>query len=350
LVEKVKRPPLFFLQSVKYIRRYIHRLGRAIRIEPDMATAHLYLFSDACPSDCLVDGQDEVWHTIVNFVFQSDPKLLPLIEQGMNHEEVLPQDPMYLRFMGDTQSRLPSGQFRKWSTGPGYRDRFCQAFAATQLKFKPIVSACSFQEKTLRNSKTALLTSYNTRIGGIEGRGIGFEEFIDDKGRRHMKHSFLNFHGYHEIQGAEHQMLVLLFMAWFVADQFAFFFRDIITSRRYGFDQLRFTVVSDKLSGDDDFRLRSQRNLRHLIDPENESATLVLARSQESDRFSGDLLADNLAGWMTAAMSDPCSVFGAHARSLISTGIWAGWHQLQPSASKLNETSATERLLNVAVS
>ncbi len=313
-----------------------------------MATAHLYLFSDACPSDWLVDGQDDVWHTIVNFVFQSDPKLLPFIEQGTSHEEVLPQDPMYLRFISKIESQLPSGQFRKWRTGLGYRERFCQTFAGAQLEFKPIISACSFQEKTLRNSKPALLASYNRRIGGIEGRGIGFEEFIDDKGRRQMKHSFLNFHGYHEIQGAEHQMLVLLFMAWFVADQFAFFFRDIVTSRRYGFNQLRLTVVSDKLSGDDDFRRRSERNLRHLIDPEAESAPLVLARSQESDRFSGDLLADNLAGWMTAAMNDPCSAFGAHARALIPTGVWTGWHQLQPSASKLEEISATERLLNVA--
>ena len=42
-----------------------------------MPTAHLYLFSDACPTDWLADGQDDTWHTIVNFVFQSSPDLQP---------------------------------------------------------------------------------------------------------------------------------------------------------------------------------------------------------------------------------------------------------------------------------
>ena len=37
-----------------------------------MAVSHMYVFSDACPSDWLTAGDDE-WHTIVNFVFQSDP-------------------------------------------------------------------------------------------------------------------------------------------------------------------------------------------------------------------------------------------------------------------------------------
>lgn len=309
-----------------------------------MATAHLYLFSDACPSDWLVDGQDDVWHTIVNFVFQSDPQLSSPIEHGRSHEEVLVLDPLYVRFITKIQSQLPSDQLRKWRTGPGYRERFCQAFTAAQQEFKPLVSACSFQEGTLRSSKAALLASYNRRIGGIEGRGIGFEEFADDNGRRKMKHSFLNFHGYHEIQAPEHQMLVLLFMAWFVADQYGFFLRDIVSSRRHGFDQLHLTVVSDKLSGDDDFRRRSEQNLRHLIDPENDGAPLALTRSKVSDTFSGDLLVDNLAGWLTAAMTDPCGAFATYARELVPTGVWTGWHHLQPSTSRLEELPAIERL------
>ena len=59
-----------------------------------MPTAHLYIFSDACPSDWLTCG-DDAWHTIVNVVFQSDPDLYPLIAQGRTHEAVLPRDTKY---------------------------------------------------------------------------------------------------------------------------------------------------------------------------------------------------------------------------------------------------------------
>lgn len=302
-----------------------------------MPTANLYLFSDACPSDWLVDGQGDAWHTIANLVFQPDPQLTSSIEEGMSHEEVLQLDPLYVRFVSQIQSQLPSGQLRKWGrrAGRSYRERFCHAFSAAQPEFRPLISACSFQENVLWASKTALLESYNRRIGGIEGREIGFEEFTDDKGRPQMKYSFVNFYGYHEIKGPEHQMLVLLFMAWFFADQYEFFFRDIVSSGRYGFHQLHITVVSDKLSGDNDFRRRSEQNLRHLIDPENDDAPLALTRSKASDTFSGDLMVDNLAGWLTAAMNDPASTFAAHARDLIPSGVWAGWHHLQPSTSKL---------------
>jgi hypothetical protein len=62
-----------------------------------MPSAHLYLFSDACPSDWLVDGQDDVWHTIVNLVFQADPQLASSIQEGKVHEEVLSLDPLYVR-------------------------------------------------------------------------------------------------------------------------------------------------------------------------------------------------------------------------------------------------------------
>jgi hypothetical protein len=48
----------------------------------------------------------------------------------------------------------------------------------------------------------------------------------------------------------------LLFMSWFVADQYTFYNNDIVSSGRYGFDHLSMTVVSDKLSGDDDARRR----------------------------------------------------------------------------------------------
>lgn len=212
-------------------------------------------------------------------------------------------------------------------------------------KLSPLISACSFQENVFRASTEAILTAYNKRIGGIEGRGIGFEESTDEKGRRRLKHSFLNFHGLHEIEGLENQILILLFMAWFIADQYTFRFKQIVSEKRYGFDNLHFTVVSDRLSGDDDFRRKNELNLRHLIDPDNEFAPLNLVRSKISDTFSGDLLADNLAGWLTAAMIDPSGSLAEHASKLVSTGVWEGWHHLQPSTSELLAHLAINRLL-----
>jgi hypothetical protein len=153
------------------------------------------------------------------------------------------------------------------------------------------------------------VTSYNHALGGVEGRGISFEEWQDDRGRLRMKHSFVTMTGFHEIQGLESQILVLLFMSWFAADQYVFYRKDIVASGRYGFDRLAMTVVSDKLSGDDDSRRISELNLRRLLDPEDEEAPIFLTRSRVSDSFSGDLIADNLAGWLNAAIAEPSSNF-----------------------------------------
>jgi hypothetical protein len=322
---------------------------RSLNVRPfgddvQMPTAHLYIFSDACPTDWLTDGHDKEWHTIVNLVFQSDPALHPLVDRGESHQVVLGQDAKYLQLVRKLQSQLPSSQLRKWKAGPRYRRSFCNAFAAIVQKHRPIVSACSFQEETLRASRLALMNSYNRRIGGIEGRGIGFEEFMDGKGRPQMKHSFVNFYGYHEIQAPVSQMLVLLLMSWFVADQYVFFCNHIVRNGRYGFDNLKVTVVSDKLSGDDDFRRRSELNLRNLIDPHHECVPVVLTRSPVSDTFSGDLFVDNLAGWLNAAMTDPAGDYATFARNLMDTDVWTGWHHLVPSTTELRAAPAKARL------
>ncbi len=278
-----------------------------------MPNAHLYLFSDACPSDWLVEGQDDTWHTIVNFVFQSDPSLQSQVENGMSHIEVLSLDKEFSDLVVAMQAKLSSRNLWKWNTGPAYRTRFCQAFKSIQPQYKPMVSAWSFQEKTLRDSKNALIDSYNKFLGGTEGRGIGFEECVDDQGRLQMKHSFVNFHGFHEIKAPKNQMLVLLLMSWFIADQYVFYRRNIVTNMRLGFDSLGITIVSDKLSGDDDFRRKSEMNLGNLIDPEGEGIPIILTRSPQSDTYPGDLLVDNLAGWLNAAITDPAGEFAQHA-------------------------------------
>jgi hypothetical protein len=308
-----------------------------------MPSAHLYLFSDACPSDWLVDGRDETWHTVANFLFQSDPALQMQIDSGKSHEEVLKQDLLYSSIMTDLEAQLRFGRLQKWHSKGAYKTQFCQAFGATWAKYHPIVSACSFQQKTLRASKVALIRSYNNHIGGIEGRGIGFEEFKDTEGRLQMKHSFVNFNGYHEIRAPENQMLVLLLMAWFIADQYVFYRKEMVTSKRLGFERLGITIVSDKLSGDNELRQTNEQNLRNLIDPEAEGTPIVLTRSPQSDTFSGDLLVDNLAGWLNAAVSDPTEEFAHHAQKIAASGVWRGWHMLADSPDTLIMAPALTR-------
>ena len=312
-----------------------------------MTSAKFFIFSDACPTDWLIDGHDEQWHTIANWVFQSDPALQPLVDQGLSHEKVLPQDELYVQFVDALKARLGSTRLKKWKTNETHRAAFGRAFCDLLSERRLLVTACSFQEKTLRGSVQALLNSYNRRIGGIEGRGIGFETFTDHKGRLQMKHSFVNFYGYHEIQAPLNQMLVLLFMSWFVADQYSFYSRDIVRDANSGFDKVALTVVSDKLSGDDDQRRKSEMNLRNLIDPESEGVPITLTRSAESDSFFGDLFVDNLAGFLNAAISNPRSDYGDFAREAATTGGWTGWHQLVESTSELASVSAMSRLSKI---
>jgi hypothetical protein len=192
--------------------------------------------------------------------------------------------------------------------------------------------------------KTSPLNSYNRHIGGAEGRGIGFEEDQNERGQRNMKHSFVDMNGYHEIRGPANQLLVLLFMSWFVADQYSFYVRDIETNRPEGYDRLAITVISDKLSGDDDARPVSERRLRWLIDPDDDSVPIVLTRSSQSDTFPGDLLADNIAGWLHAAITQPSGRFGKAALALVGSVAWAGWYVLEPSTERLTSVGAVSTL------
>lgn len=319
-----------------------------MKSETPKSKAHLYLFSDACPSDWLEPNKDDRWHTIVNFYFQSDPNLLPLIEKGCSHEDVLPQDVSYNNFISTLQSKLRLKRLQKWKSQGDYKKRFCQAFSETVPSHMPIISVCSYQEETLRASKAALLRSYNSRIGGIDGRGIGFVETPDKQGRIQMTHSFVNMNGLHTIKAPENKLLVLLMMSWFAADQYSFFFNQIAQSGQYGFNDLGLTIVSDMLSGDNDERKIGREIFKNLIDPDGEGASIDLTRSSKSDNFSGDLLVDNLAGWLNAAISDPTSEYAGYAKDLISTGVWTGWHQLVQSNSELDSIKGVSRLVRHA--
>jgi hypothetical protein len=139
-------------------------------------------------------------------------------------------------------------------------------------------------------------------------------------------------------------MLVLLLMSWFIADQYVFYRRDIVTSKCYGFDRLGITIVSDKLSGDDDFRRKNELNLRNLIDPDGEGIPIVLTRSPKSDTYLGDLLVDNLAGWLNAAITDLAGEFAQHAIEASPSGVWTGWYMLLESETQLVSAPALLRL------
>ncbi len=296
--------------------------------------AHLYLFSEASPSNWLATGNGLAWRTVVNFVFESDRDLQEHIDRGETHIEVLSQDLKYTSFIKDLESHLPNGTLRKWNSRGGYKSRLCYAFGMVMSKYKPIVSACSFQEKTLRASKSALIGSYNRNIGAHEGKETGSEKLRDTKRRLQRGRSSTSFHGYREVQSSENQMLVLLFMSWFIGRQYMAYDEKIVKGAHHDVGPMGLTIVSDKLSGDDDTCLIHEQNLRKLINSESKAGKISLTRSTLGVPHSGDLLVDNLTGWLNAAISDPKGEFSQKAKAIDYTGVWAGWTVLLNSVDK----------------
>jgi len=310
---------------------------------PTDPVAHLYILSDACPTDWL-GSNDEEWHTIVNMVVQSQPG----VDTGAaSHLDVLGSDVPFTQFVAALGAGgLNSGLLKKWKTSPSYQASFRRAYSHVWPQHRPLVAALSFREGTLRASKQALLAGYNAHIGGVEGRGLGFEEYVRDGGRR-MRHQFVNMSGWHQIDAPENQTLVLLLMAWFVADQYRFYHNHIVASQRHGFDELAVTVVSDKLSGDDDARPFSEARLRMLVNPDGEVRPRIrLTRSPESDTFPGDLLVDNLAGWLNCAMANRAGDCAEAARALHRQGAWVSWRVLSDSPHTLGFDDGTTLLNN----
>jgi hypothetical protein len=126
-------------------------------------------------------------------------------------------------------------------------------------------------------------------------------------------------------------------MAWFISDQFRFYRHALGAPPNLGL-----TVVSDKLSGDGEDNREHESILRNLIDPDGENAPIVLTRSPRSDEFSGDLLADNLAGWLNAATNNPKGTFGLLAKD--SPEPWDGWHVLLESQTTMTAANAKSTL------
>lgn len=302
----------------------------------------LFLFSDACPTDWLENGQESRWHTAVNALFSPDEDVSQKLIDGQTHEELLPQDPKYLRIIKQISDGLPKHALRAWKrTEERYRLAFCRSFISAFRREPFLINVCSFQEGALRSSKEAVLAAFNSRLGGPEGRGIGFSEHVDAKGRRQFTHEYVDFDGFHRLQAPDNQMLVLLLLTWWIAGQLAFY-----ESREIG-HELIMIVISDVLSGDhrDIEDSRGHKILHKLLTvPYDDPPPFVVTRSKAKDRCAGDLLVDNLAGWLNEAIVDPQNEFGQLARQLISLGGIDGWNVLVPSEERLRAEKAAVRL------
>jgi len=111
-------------------------LGRPAGVK-HMPSAHLYIFSDACPTDWLIDGHDDEWHTIVNLVFQSDPALQSLVDQGESHEAVLDRDTKYAELNSKQGYHRASCE-----SGAQARDIDLGSAAPSRRLFKTIARSC----------------------------------------------------------------------------------------------------------------------------------------------------------------------------------------------------------------
>lgn len=305
--------------------------------ENTMRMAHLYLFVDGCPSDWLTHGHEETWHTIVCVGFQSDPSLEALIANGADHNLALLADGAFEDLLSKLTTRSGRLQLSKWKKSEAYQRRFIDAFLmmAKTTQWRPSVNAYSFQEKTLRAAKPALLAEYNATRPDHD---IGFVEFDDRKGRRVMKHEFVNFGGYHVLERLENQLLVLLLMAWAIADQYRFHRRAILDQPHLGFGHVALTVVSDTLSGDSDLTRDSEQVLKWLLDTDADTPAtqtpITVTHSPRSDTHPGDLLADNLAGWLNAALQDPNGEYGRLFLESSALDHFVSWHEVLASTEK----------------
>lgn len=308
-----------------------------IHKEKSTHTAHMYLFSDGCPTDWLQDGHEETWHTIVNVLVESDPAQIGAVVQDNNYEILLAFDLQYSAMISAISEKLPDQQLRQWKSGGKYKKAFCKSIQQVAEKCNFLISACSFQEKTLRFSQAALLNSVGSRIGGSDGRGAFFSEFVDPKGRLQMQQAFMNFSGYHELCAPKNQMLVMLLTAWFAHNQYDFHKKSF---SEFSTGNLLFTFIADTFSGDDDSNPKSLTILRNLVDPDGNNPNVRVVSTALSKEFSGAILVNNFAGLLDEAISNPLGEFAEQLIQLESTGIWSGWNLMLPSCTTLNATPA----------
>lgn len=293
-----------------------------------MNTCHIYLFTDSCPTDWLINGMEESWHTIAYFVFQSDPKEIQHLQLNKqeNFNLAIERDSQFHRLLAAFK-HPHNKQFmlKKWNSGDVYRKKFLSALNQIDPQFYPQFNALSFQEKTLKLYEPQLMVKFNQIFSG---KPIGFEKLCDTKGRPIMRHSYVDIlTGYHVIERPVNQMLVLLLMATIIGDQFIFYRNKVLANREWGFDKFKMTVVSDRLSGDNDIKQYAENTLKFLLTTSNEE--IVLTKSPISDHYAGDLVVDNLAGLLNECISDVKGKTMQKLSALASLAFLRGWNKLE---------------------
>lgn len=267
-------------------------------------TFRAILFVDGSPSDQLNDNTPEVWHTYSFIVLQLDPEFQWHESIKIDSHSILKND----REICKLQRLFP--KLSKWSGGKHnsqYRKKFVEALHEVQSKNNLMfINAVSFQEKTLRSVESAVLKKYNSFASN---RGIGFAKSLDSKGRVFWEHKYVNFSGAHSIQGLENQMLVLVFLASCILNQYHSYRNIVLQRDDLGFTEYHLTVVSDRLAGDGE-KETARKNLSFLLNPGGEFQdhgwlNATLTRSPFSDEYFLDLVADNMAGLFNEIIQKP---------------------------------------------
>jgi hypothetical protein len=237
---------------------------------------------------------------------------------------LLVKDSLYSEFFECFEQQL-GGKLKKWSDGGGdssYRKRFQTAFVHFQPTLPVWVNALSFRECDLRQSQDRILSAYNSHSG--MDNTIGFQEFVDVRGRTIMQHEFVSMHGYHKLSRPKEQVLVMLAQSWSLNDQFLFYQRRLREEAVRIDWNLLMTVASDTLSGDNDKRRDAENILRHVRDPYREPP-IRFGRIPKKTEL-GNLFVDNIAGWLNECLCEPMGESALTA--LRAEDRLFGWNEL----------------------
>ena len=307
-------------------------------------TFRAILFVDGCPSDQLTDDTPDRWHTFAFVVLQLDPGFQWQPTVQIDSHSILRSDKEICKL----EKMFP--KMKKWSASrhnSSWRRKFVDALHAVQSQNNLMfINAVSFQEKTLRAVESAVLEKYNDFASKV---GIGFNEIVDSQGRLVWEHKYVNFSGAHSIRGLKNQMLVLVFLASCILNQYHFYRKTVLTRDDLGFEDYHLTIVSDRLSGDGHVET-ARLNLGFLINPgaefhEHGALNTTLTRSPFSDEYFLDLLADNIAGLFNEIIEKPT---GTRAQDFL-TGKHrvpiTGWHFLEKNVQKQTLTEVIPYLM-----
>lgn len=316
--------------NYKIAQETIHSLG----------TGHLVSFSDGCPSDFLGNDKDStLWHTIVFSTMQLRHPPMRL-EDGTIDVKAIFDDELYVEYFNAFERYLP--QIRKWDKGRStqYKLAFGNAFNRFEVNLPVWINAISFREYDLRRSKSILLDYFNRR--SQFDYEIGFDEFIDDRGREIMKFVYVDILGRKSLCRPLRQLLVLLLTSSVISDQYLWYFKNIVVADRLNAD-LNLTLVSDTLSGDTQSKSDAEFVLRHLIDPHYDSP-FSFGRSPGKRESLGDIFADNLAGWLDNSLNNPLDDLSALLNTAKVKDRIAGWRIWNPDIAFPHTTSAWDYL------